>query len=148
MPGSPQALAEELTNARRAFFAALDRLDPAARLIGEWGARELVAHLGYWAGHAAEAIHAVEEGRADEFEVGGFDTDERNATVARVALQTNLATIRRREEASVEALRARLAVLDPTLLAIQLPDGDNLEIAIREDGPDHYREHLDELPPP
>ena len=148
MEGSPQALAGELAEARRAFFAALDRLDPSARLVGEWGARDLVAHLGYWTGHAADAIHAVEQGRADEFEVDGIDTDERNATVARVARQTNLATIRRREEASFDALRERLEALDPALLATRLPDGSSLEDAIREDGPDHYREHVDELPAP
>jgi hypothetical protein len=148
MSASPQALADELREARQAFLTALDRLDPTARLIGEWGARELIAHLGYWVGHAAETIHIVEQGRADEFEVDGFDTDERNATVARVAQQTNLATIRRREEASVEALRERLAALDPALLATPLPDGDSLEAAIRDDGPDHYREHLEELPGP
>ena len=148
MTGSPQALVEELTEARLAFFTALDRLDPNTPLTAEWGARELVAHLGYWVGHAAETIHAVHQGRIDEFEVGGVDTDERNATVARVARQTNLATIRRREEASVEALRDRLATLDAALLATRLPDGDTLEAAIRDDGPDHYREHLEELPAP
>jgi hypothetical protein len=146
--GRIDALIGELTEARGAFHAALDRLDPAATLVGEWGARELVAHLGYWVGHAAETIHAVEQGHEDEFEVGGFDTDERNATVARVARQTNLATVRLREEASFDALRQRLVTLDPALLATRLPDGDSLEAAIRDDGPDHYREHLDQLPAP
>lgn len=148
MAGSPQALADELTEARRAFFAAIDRLDPAARLAGEWGARELIAHLGYWVGHAAEAIHAVEQGRAPEFDVDGVDVEQRNATVARVAQQTNLATVRRREEASFGALVERLRALDQAQLDVSMGDGETLEAAIRDDGPDHYREHLDELPAP
>jgi hypothetical protein len=146
MAGSPQALADELIEARRAFFAAMDRLDPASRLTGEWSARELVAHLGYWVGHAAEAIHAVEQGRGAEFDVDDADVEQRNATVARVARQTNLATVRRREEASFDALVERLRALDSAQLDVPMGDGETLEAAIRDDGPDHYREHRDELP--
>jgi hypothetical protein len=143
---SPEELAAELADARRAFFAALDRLDPNTPVIGEWAARELVAHLGYWVGHAAEAIHAVEQGREAEFDVGALEVDERNATVARVARQTNLATVRRREQASFEALVGRLRALDPALLEVRLADWGTLEAGIREDGSAHYREHLEELP--
>ena len=35
-------------------------------LVGEWSARDLIAHLGYWAGHAAEVIHRLEQGRIEE----------------------------------------------------------------------------------
>ena len=56
-----------------------------------------------------------------------------------------LATVRKREAASVEALVERLRALDPALLAIELPEGDTLEEAIRDDGPDHYREHAEQL---
>ena len=114
-------------------------------LIGSWSARELIAHLGYWAGHAAEVIHAVEEGRADQVGVGEPNVDEVNETVARIARQTDLATVRKREAASVEALVERVQAIDPSLLAVQLPDGATLEEGIREDGPIHYREHLDDL---
>jgi hypothetical protein len=148
MAASPQAIADELVEARGALLGAVDRLHPTARLVGEWGARELIAHLGYWAGHAAEAIHAAQQGRAAEFEPDGIDVEQRNATVARVARQTNLATVRRREEGSVEALLELLRGLDPALLEQPMGDGDTLEAAIRDDGPDHYREHLDELPAP
>jgi hypothetical protein len=143
-----EALIGELVDARRDLFAAVDRLDPGARLVGEWGARELIAHLGYWVGHAAEAIHTVEQGRAAEFDVADHEVDERNATVARVARQTNLATVRRREEGSFEALVERLRALDPALLDVRLADWGTLEAGIREDGAVHYREHLDQLPPP
>lgn len=143
-------LAEELTTARAELFAALDER-PAGRLeqpglIGEWSARELVAHLGYWAGHAVEAIHAVESGRADEFGVDRPSVEEVNATVARVARQTDLTTVRRREASSVEAFVERLHALEPSLLATALPHhGLTLEEGIREDGATHYREHAEQL---
>ena len=61
--------------------------------------------------------------------------------MARIARDTDLATVRRREAAAVEALVERLTALDPTLLAERLPDGATLEDGIREDGASHYREH-------
>ena len=68
-----------------------------------------------------------------------------NETVARVARQTDLATVRKREAASVQALIERLATIDPALLAAPLPDGATLAQGVREDGSEHYREHTDDL---
>ena len=145
MTNDVEALADELTAARADFLAALDAVDQTApALVGDWSARELVAHLGYWAGHAVEVIHAVESGRDAEV-VDGPAVDERNETVARIARQTDLATARKREAASVQALLERLAVLDPALLSVTLPDGATLAQGIREDGPEHYREHTADL---
>jgi hypothetical protein len=139
-------LADELTKARAEFLAALEAVDPtASAVVGEWSARELVAHLGYWAGHAVEVIHAVETGRADEVGVGEPTVDATNETVARVARQTDLATVRKREAASVQVLIERLATIDPALLAAPLPDGATLAQGVREDGSEHYREHTDDL---
>jgi hypothetical protein len=142
-------LVEDLRAARDELFEALSAVRPDSMttpgLIGSWSARELIAHLGYWVGHAAEVIHAVEEGRADEVGAGEPSVDEVNETVARIARQTDLATVRKREAASVEALVERVQALDPSLLAVRLPDGATLEEGIREDGPIHYREHLAEL---
>ncbi len=143
-------LVEELTAARADLHSALDGLGPAridqSGLIGDWGARELVAHLGYWAGHAVEAIHAVESGRADEFGADRPSVEEVNATVARVARQTDLATVRKREAASVDALVERLEAMDPALLNVALPHhGLTLIEGIREDGAAHYREHAERL---
>lgn len=145
---TPAELAADLVAARDAFHGELAGLSPthlnADRLLGVWGARELVAHLGYWAGHATETIHGLEqEGVAPS--TPEPSVDDINETVARVARSTDLATVRRRESASVDALLERIRALDPALLAEVLPDGDTLEHAIREDGPAHYREHLDEL---
>jgi len=143
-----QALIDDLVAARAALLDAVERAGPALTApgpAGAWGARELVAHLGYWAGHAVETIHAVEEGRAGEVGAGLPPTDEVNDTVARVAREADLATVRKREAASVEALLERLRRMDPGLLAVLLPDGLTLEASIREDGPDHYREHAEDL---
>lgn len=143
------SLVDDLRAARDELLEGLSAVRPESMttpdLIGSWSARELIAHLGYWAGHAAEVIHAVEEGRADEVGVGEPSVDEVNETVARIARQTDLATVRKREAASVEALVERVQALDPSLLAVRLPDGATLEQGIREDGPIHYREHLDDL---
>ncbi|MDQ4034662.1 MAG: DinB family protein [Chloroflexota bacterium] len=150
MTDRTEELIGELTAAREDLLSALDGLAPALleqrALIGDWGARELIAHLGYWAGHAVEAIHAVETGRADEFGADRPSVEDINATVARVARQTDLATVRRREAASVEAFVERLGAMDPALLDVALPHhGLTLVEGIREDGAAHYREHAAQL---
>lgn len=146
---TPGELADELTAAWDAFHRELARIDPGSLttpgLVDEWSGRELLAHVGYWAGHATELIHAVETGRAQESVADEPPTDEINATVARIARDTPMATVARREAASVEALLERLRVMDPALLDQRLPDGATLEQGVREDGPDHYREHADAL---
>lgn len=144
-----QAVIDDLVSARQDLMDVLDRVSPASMttpgLVGDWSGRELIAHLGYWAGNAVEVIHAVEEGRADEAGVGMPPTDEVNETVARVARETDLATVRKREAASVDALLERLRRLDPSLLGTPLPDGTTLDRSIAEDGADHYREHAEGL---
>jgi Mycothiol maleylpyruvate isomerase N-terminal domain len=143
------AIVADLQRERDAFFAALSVVAPESMttpgLVGEWSAREVIAHLGYWAGHATELIHAVETGGIADVGVDEPSVDEVNATVARVAMSTPLATVRKREAASVDALVERLRILEPSLLGEALPDGSTLEEGIREDGPDHYRDHAEEL---
>ena len=142
-----QSLIDALYAARADFQAALDAVSAGSLttpgLVGDWSAREVIAHLGYWAGAAVESIHAVEEGRPQDVGGGMPTTDEVNDTVARVARETDLGTVRKREAASVEALVYRLRRLDPTLLDVRLPGGSSLEEAVREDGSDHYREHAE-----
>ena len=143
--GEPPQLAAELAEARAVFVEALADVAPelltTPGLVGDWSARELIAHLGYWTGHAAEALHFAREGRADEFGTADLNVDERNEVVARVARETDLPTVRKREEAAFGALMDALAGLDPALLSENVAYGDTLEQVIRDDGPDHYREH-------
>jgi Mycothiol maleylpyruvate isomerase N-terminal domain len=144
-----QRLADELVAARAELFEALAAVEDGSLttpgLVGDWSARELIAHLGYWAGHAVEVIHAAEEGRIEEIDQDAPPTDEMNAIVARIARETDLATVRKREAASVEALLERLRRLDPGLLSVRLPDGATLEAGIEEDASAHYREHAEDL---
>src|SRR5688572_10709640 len=146
---STRALIDDLTAARAGLFEALDALDPTQverpGLVGDWGARELVAHLGYWAGRVVDVIRALEDGRVEEAYEGQLPVDEVNDTVARVARETDLATVRKREAASVEALVTELRRMDPALFEDKLPSGASLEALVREDGPDHYRQHTEDL---
>lgn len=148
-PGQLQQLVTELRAARDDFQAALADMDPqlltAPGLAGEWSARELIAHIGYWAGHAAEALHHAEQGRTEEFGEDEMDVDERNAVVARVASQTELATVRQREQAAFETLVTAVERADPAWLDERVAYGDSLEQVIRDDGADHYREHTAEI---
>ena len=145
-PTDGGALVTDLRRERDRFFEVLSRVPPpsmtAPGLVGAWSAAEIIAHLGYWTGHAVEAIHAVEQGRMEPDEP---DTDAVNQTVARVARSTDLTTVRRRESASYEVLIERLNTLDPALLSVELPEGDTLLEAVRGDGSSHYREHADAL---
>ena len=147
--GRTAALVAELVSSRDEFLAALDAVDPARLaepgLVGEWSGRELIAHLGYWAGHAVEVIQAAEFGRVESFGKGQPSVDEVNDTVARVARHTDLVTAQARERASAEVLVERLRALDPVLLDLRLPDGATVEEGIREDGAEHYREHTQQL---
>jgi hypothetical protein len=148
-PEAIEALLADLRAARDEFMAALADVEPSLLttpgLVGDWSARELLAHLGYWAGHAAEALHHAEMDRTADFGEDEFDVDERNAVVARVAADTELAVVRQREEAAFEALMLRLERADPAWLDEKVSFGDTLERVILDDGPEHYREHTLDL---
>lgn len=140
-----EGLVSGLIDERSAVVQALTGVDPrlmtAPGLAGEWSARELIAHLGFWTGHATEALHHAEEGRLAEFGGPELDVEETNAVVARVARETDLATVRAREEAAFDALVARLRVADAAWLDERTAYGDTLEQVLLDDGVEHYREH-------
>jgi DinB superfamily len=148
-PAQLQQLSDELVRARDEFLAALGDVDAALLttpgLSGQWSAREMLAHLGYWTGHAAEALHHAAQGRTEDFGQDEMDVDERNAVVARVAAQTELATVRQREQAAFEALLTAMQRADPAWLDERVAYGDSLEQVIRDDGADHYQEHAAEI---
>jgi Mycothiol maleylpyruvate isomerase N-terminal domain len=138
-------LLDGLTAARDEFLAAVADIDPALRetpgLVGDWSARDLLAHVGYWAGHAAESLHRSELGELHEFGRDDLSVDERNEVVARVARETDYKTVASREQGAYEAFVARLRTVDPESLSDRDADGDTLEEIISFDGAEHYREH-------
>lgn len=148
-PEQVEALLGEVKAARSEFMAALADVEPSLLttpgLVGEWSARELIAHLGYWAGHAAEAIHQAELDRTADFGEDELDVDERNAVVARVAAETDFTTVQQREQAAFDALVTRLERADPAWLDEKVAYGDTLERVIQDDGAEHYREHTLDL---
>jgi hypothetical protein len=140
-----QELLDGLAAARDEFLAAIADIDPALRLspglVGDWSARDLLAHMGYWSGHAAESLHRAEQGELSEFGRDELSVDDRNEVVTRVARETDYATVASREQSAYEAFRERLAAVDPESLSDRDADGDTLEEIIGFDGPEHYREH-------
>ena len=140
-----QELLDGLAAARDEFLAAVADIDPALRttpgLVGDWSARDLVAHVGYWSGHAAESLHRAEQGELHEFGRDDLSVDERNEVVTRVARETDYATVASREQGAYDAFVTRLTAVDPESLADRDADGDTLEEIIGFDGAEHYREH-------
>jgi hypothetical protein len=140
-----QELLDDLAAARDAFLAAVADIDPPLRttsgLVGDWSARDLLAHVGYWAGHAAESLHRAAQGELSQFGRDELTVDERNAVVTRVARDTDFATVASREQGAYDAFLARLSAVDPESLSDRDADGDTLEEIISFDGADHYREH-------
>ena len=145
-PGPVDAILADLAAARTAFLGALDAIDPALMtapgLVGDWSARELLGHLGYWSGHAAEAIHRAELDDLGAFGIDELSVDERNEVVARVAAESTMRVVRQREAAAYEALVERLTSVDPDWLDERDADGDSLRDILDYDGASHYREHL------
>jgi hypothetical protein len=140
-----QELLDGLAAARDEFLAAVADIDPALQttpgLVGDWSARDLLAHVGYWAGHAAESLHRAEQGELSEFGRDDLSVDDRNEVVTRVARETDYPTVASREQGAYEAFVARLTAVDPESLDDRDADGDTLEEIIAFDGADHYREH-------
>jgi len=140
-----QELLDGLQAARDEFLAAMADIDPALRLtpglVEDWSARDLLAHVGYWTGHAAESLHRAELGELSEFGRDELSVDDRNAVVTRVARETDYATVASREESAYGAFVDRLTLVDPESLGDRDADGDTLEEIIGFDGAEHYREH-------
>jgi hypothetical protein len=140
-----QELLDDLAAARDAFLGAVADIDPTLRttsgLVGDWSARDLLAHVGYWAGHAAESLHRAEQGELSQFGRDELTVDERNEVVTRVARDTDFATVASREQGAYDAFVVRLSAVDSESLGDRDADGDTLEEIISFDGADHYRGH-------
>jgi Mycothiol maleylpyruvate isomerase N-terminal domain len=144
-----RALLAELDSARSGFDEALADVEPelleVPGLVGEWSGRQLLAHLAYWAEHAAAAIDAASRGVADEFDDDDLDVEERNAAIAAEAAERPLRDHREREAAAYLRLREALEHAEPAWLDERVAYGDSLTEVIRDDGSDHYREHALDL---
>lgn len=144
-----EALLADLHAARDDFSAALEFADPvlldAPGLVGDWNARQLVAHLAYWDDWASTCLEAVAGDGLDAIVRPDWDVDAQNAEVAARALERPFDEIRDEEAASSERFAHFLAGLDPALLEQPAPWGGTVETIVRENGPDHYAEHAAQL---
>ena len=133
--------------AEEARVAAADLRDTRAAIVSE---QDALAVLGAeWARVTQPArIQALSQRHLDlsDLPVTEFSSlTQLPEKLPPLAPETNFATVRRREAASVEALLDRLRGLDPSLLGTPLASWGSLHDGIREDGAVHYREHADEL---
>jgi hypothetical protein len=144
-----EALLVELHAAREDFSGALEAADPALLeapgLVGDWDARQLVAHLSHWNDWASTCLDAVAGTGLEGIVTGVWDVDGQNAEVAARAIGLSFAAVRDEEAASFERFAELLAGLDPALLERPAPWGGTVETIVRENGPDHYAEHALQL---
>jgi hypothetical protein len=126
-------------------MSVLARIDPelltAQGLVGDWSARELLAHLGHWADWATRVVDHAADGRLEDLVTGEWDVDAQNARVASEMAGRSMDEALDREAAAYDALLARLRVTDPALLAVVTPWGATVEGSVIENGPAHYDEH-------
>jgi hypothetical protein len=143
------ALVNELQAARDAFVGAVADVDPelftAPGLLGEWSARDLVAHVAFWSDHGADALELAAAGKGGDFDYDSSQTDAINEEVFAGSSTLTPMEAYEREQVAFERFRDVLSGLDPTLLDLELGNGDTVEKVIRYDGPDHYAEHTDHL---
>jgi Mycothiol maleylpyruvate isomerase N-terminal domain len=146
---SAERLAElrrELDDRREELSGALETIEPALLtapgLVGEWSARELVAHLAHWNDWASTCLAAAAEGRLEGLVTDTWDVDAQNAEVAREVASMPMSAVRDREADAYERLADRLSTLDPSLLAMAAPWGGTVEDIVVENGPGHYAEHV------
>ena len=142
-------LRRELAEAREELSAALADADPALLtapgLVGEWSARELVAHLAHWNDWASTCLTAAAEGGLAGLVTDEWDVDAQNADVAREAASLPISVVRDREAESFERFASLLAGADPAVLAMPMPWGGTTETTVIENGPGHYAEHARDI---
>lgn len=139
------ALLAEADAERERFLAAIDSVDPELEttpgIVGDWSARDLVAHVAWWCDHGADALELATSGRGDEFAYDRNQTDVMNADALAGWQALSMAAARAEEARAFARLCERIADLDAALLDHPLGNGDTPEAIIRYDGPGHYNEH-------
>jgi len=144
-----EALVTELVAAREAFVGAVADVDPdlftAPGLVGDWSARDLVAHVAFWSDHGADALELAASGKGRDFDYDSSQTDAINEEVFAGASTLTPMEAYEREQVAFERFRDDLAQLDSPLLDVTLGNGDTVEKVVRYDGPDHYSEHTEHI---
>jgi hypothetical protein len=142
-------LVAELDVERAAFAALLETVDAelvtAPGVVDDWSVRDLVVHVAFWCEHGTDALALAVAGRGAEFSYDPRDTDRMNAELLAESRRTSPASAVDREARAYETFAGALGDLDPALLGLRLGNGDTVEEVIRYDGPDHYREHTEQL---
>lgn len=145
---APDRIAElvgGLDAAREDLSAALAAADPALLttpgLVGEWSARELVAHLAHWDDWASTCLEALGADGLEALVTGEWDVDAQNAAVAAEVASLSMSAVRDREAESYERFAGLLADLDPPQLTLPAPWGGTVEAIVLENGAEHYSEH-------
>jgi hypothetical protein len=143
------ALATELEADRAAFADAVASVDlelvTAPGVIDDWSVRDMVVHVAFWCEHATDALRLLAEGRGYEFAYDGSQTDAMNARLLDEARRTTPAAATMREARAFADLLGAVGHLEESALDTRLGNGDTVEDVIRYDGPDHYREHTEQL---
>jgi len=142
-------LVNELQDAREAFVGAVADVDPdlftAPGLVGDWSARDLVAHVAFWSDHGADALELAASGKGGDFDYDSSQTDAINDEVFAGASTLTPMEAYEREQVAFERFRDALSELDPGLLDLTLGNGDTVAAVVRYDGPDHYAEHTEHI---
>jgi len=142
-------LVGELQDAREAFVGAVADVDAdlftAPGLMGDWSARDLVAHVAFWSDHGADALELAASGKGGDFDYDSSQTDAINDEVFAGASTLTPMEAYEREQVAFERFRDALSELDPGLLDLTLGNGDTVAAVVRYDGPDHYAEHTEHI---
>lgn len=144
-----ESLLERLEASRIAFIEALEAVDAdlvtVPGVMEDWSVRDIVVHVAAWCEHASNALELAVAGRGDEFAYSTGETDAMNVQILEEARRTSPSAALQREESAYLAFRERVEGLDPSLLTLQLGNGDTVGEVIAYDGPDHYLEHTEHL---
>jgi hypothetical protein len=145
----PDRLLAEMHESRDSFSAALEAIDPALYdapgLVGDWNARQLVAHLAHWNDWGSTCLEAAAGEGLEGLVTGEWDVDAQNAEVAARAEARSFEDIRDEEATSFERFAVLLGETESGLLERAAPWGGTVETIVRENGPAHYAEHAAQL---
>jgi hypothetical protein len=143
------SLLVDLDAAHEAFLEALAEVDldlaTVPGVMEDWSVRDLVHHLAAWCDHGSEALDLAAAGRGADFSYSTADTDAMNVGFLAAGRAASAAAALAREESAFAGFRRRIDTLDPSLIGLELGNGDTVEAVIGYDGAEHYAEHTEHL---